>query len=94
MKKTGWKVSEGGKVVTRRQLEHSLNQLAQTFIKGLMQMEEHFDARLKQMEKAVQHERPWECPDYGPSCGGLLCSGEARHTWSEDPAADDVKVPA
>jgi hypothetical protein len=50
MKKTGWKVSEGGKVVTRRQLEHSLNQLAQTFIKGLMQMEEHFDARLKALE--------------------------------------------
>jgi hypothetical protein len=50
MKKTGWKVSEGGRVVTRRQLEHSLNQLAQTFIKGLQQLEEHFDARLKQLE--------------------------------------------
>lgn len=55
MKKTR-PVTEGGRVVTRRQLEHSLSQLAQTFIEGLRQLEEHFDARVKALE---QPKRSW-----------------------------------
>jgi hypothetical protein len=87
MKKTGWKVSEGGKVVTRRQLEHSLNQLAQTFIKGMMQLEEHFDARLKQLELP---DVPVEIKLAQEPMGQLILDGgyEAR------PVSADEKVPA
>lgn len=46
---------------------------------------ESFDAIAEVFEKIVEAEspRPWLCPDYGLSCGGAHCPGEANHIFTE-----------